>query len=238
MEKDMMCAAEGVNADQEFDTLEQWLQIFQDTAKKLGVLDQLPQIVQHAADNLNLYKNLEEVIGRVIKDFDVRHFLDAQCNFLITLIRSKSELREGFIDDDVIKLAIDIAYKACLVAGFEAGITIKGQKDLSKFKEIEMYLNIIKDAFCSLDEYISKSYKDNELYEAIQNSVDKFNLKNILYPENLKYYNFYRDFLILSKTTKSVFLATRIMFAIGFMAGYAQSRDRSQYWLQESARGL
>jgi len=238
MEKDMRCATEGDNADQEFDTLEQWLQIFQDTAKKLGVLEQLPQIVQNAADNLNLYKNLEGVIGNAIKDFDVFHFLDAQCNFLITLIRHKSELREGLIDDDVIKLAIDIAYKACLVAGFGAGIIIQGQKDLSKFKEIEMYLNIIKEAFCSLDEYIIKSYKDNELYEAIQNSVEKFNLTNILDPGNLKYYNFYRDFLMLSKTTKSVFLATRIIFAIGFMAGYAQSQDRSQYWLQESARGL
>ena len=234
----MMCAAEGVNADQEFDTLEQWLQIFQDTAKKLGVLEQLPQIVQNAADNLNLYKNLEGVIGNAIKDFDVCHFLDVQCNFLIKLIINKSELREELIDDDVIKLAIDIAYKACLVAGFGAGIIIQGQKDLSKFKEIEMYLNIIKESFCSLDEYISKSYKDNELYEAIQNSVEKFNLTNILDPENLKYYNFYSNFLMLSKTTKSVFLATRIIFAIGFMAGYAQSQDRSQYWLQESARGL
>ena len=238
MEKDMMCAAEGVNADQEFDTLEQWLQIFQDTAKKLGVLEQLPQIVQNAADSLNLYKNLEGVIGNAIKDFDVCHFLDVQCNFLITLIINKSELREGLIDDDVIKLAIEIAYKACLVAGFEAGIIIQEKKDLYKFKEIEMYLNIIKESFCSLDEYISKSYKDNELYEAIQNSVEKFNLTNILDPENLKYYNFYSNFLMLSKTTKSVFLATRIIFAIGFMAGYAQSQDRSQYWLQESARGL
>jgi hypothetical protein len=238
MEKDMMSAAEGVNADQEFDTLEQWLQIFQDTAKKLGVLEQLPQIVQNAAENLNLYKNLEGVIGNAIKDFDVCNFLDVQCIFLITLIRHKSEFREGLIDDDVIKLAIDIAYKACLVAGFEAGIIIQEKKDLYKFKEIEMYVNTIKDAFCSLDEYISKSYKENELYEAIQNSVDKFNLKNILDPENLKYYNFYRDFLMLSKTTESVFLATRIIFAIGFMAGYAQSQDRSQYWLQESARGL
>ena len=247
-----MSAAEDVNAGQDFGTLDQWLEIVQDAANKLGFLDQLQDIVRHVTNNLILYQNLNNVnFEHVIKDFDIPRFLDAQCKFLITLIRHKSELKEGIIDDDIIKLAIDIAYKACLAAGFETGITIQGQKDLHKFKEIEMYLNIIRDAFCNLDKYISKSYKDNELREAIQNSVEKVNLKNILDSEDIKYYDFYRKLPIFSlesfsnqevsssfyrKITRTVFLATRIMFAAGFIAG--QKYALSQRWSQEATNML
>jgi len=245
MEKDMIFVVEGVNAAQDFVTLEQLLQIVQQAAQKLGALKKLPQIVQYTADKLKLYQNLKEVNGHLIGDFDVYHFLDENYKILfrlIRLMRYKSYFREALIDDDFIKLAIDISCKACLLMGFETGIIKLGQTDPSKFEEQKMYVNIINEAFSSLDEYISKSYKDNKIYEFIKNSVKKFNLKNILESKDIKYYNFYHELLLLplESYSNSVFLATRVMFGIGFMAGqkYVLSQKSSQYLLQELGRML
>ena len=240
-----MFAAEDVNADQEFSTLEQWPQIVRDAAEKLGVLDQLPQIVQYTTEKLKLYQNLKELNGHLIGDFDTFRFLDEQYKFLVRLIRLmryKSYFREALIDDDFIKLAIDISCKACLLMGFETGIIKLGKTDLSKFEEQKMYVNIISEAFCSLDKYIGKSYKENNLYELTKNSIKKFNLKNILESKDIKYYNFYHESLLLSleSYSKSAFLATRAIFAIGFMAGqkYMLSQKSLQYLLQEFGRML
>ena len=232
-----MSAAEGVNTAQEFGTLEEWLQIVRGAAQKLGFFGQLPQIAQYTAENLIFYKNLnEKKVGNAIGDLDVYSFLDAQFRYLIKL-KTISYFREGLIDDNIIKLAVDIACKACLVMGFRTGIKSVELKDSSQLKEQEKYLNIINDVICKFQEYVMnlrEYYKDNELNEAIQNAIKEVDLENRLKPEDLKYYNFYREFLldILKpssnqegvfgpKTMPLVILSTRMIFTIAFKAAFA-----------------
>jgi hypothetical protein len=245
MEKGTMSVAESVNADQGFGTLWQWLQIVQYAAQKLGFLEQLPKIVQYTADNLIFYQNLNgKKAGHVIGDLDVYRFLDEQFRYLIKL-KCISYFREGLIDDNVIKLAVDIACKECLVLGSRAGIKSVELKDSSKLKEQEEYLNTIFFVLLKFNKYVndlSKYYKDNELHEAIQNSIKKVDLENRLKSEDLKYYNFYREFLFeilkpssnlfeilkpssnnketFDPTMPLVILATRMLFTIAFKAKF------------------
>jgi hypothetical protein len=243
MEKGTMSVAEGVNADQGFGTLWQWLQIVQYAAQKLGFLEQLPQIVQYTADNLIFYQNLNrKKAGHVTGDLDVYRFLDEQFRYLIKL-KCISYFREGIIDDNVIKLAVDIACKACLVMGSRAGIKSVELKDSSQLTEQGEYLNIINGVLCKFQEYVMnlcKSYKDNDLHKAIQNAIKELNLENSLKSEDLKYYNFYREFLFeilkpssnlfevlkqssnqketFDPTMPLVILSTRMLFTIAFKA--------------------
>ena len=233
----MMSAAEGVNAGQDLGTLEQWLQIVQDAAQKLGFLEQLPQIVQHTVDNLIFYQILnKEKVGNVVSDPDPYVSLDALFKYLIKL-KYESCLYKELIDNHVIKLAVDIACKECLVLGSRAGIKSVELKDSSKLKEQEEYLNTIFFVLLKFNKYVKdlyKYYKDNELYESIQNDIKKIDLENRLKSDYLKYYNFYREFLfeILKhssnqegifdfKTIPLVILATRMLFTTAFKSELA-----------------
>jgi len=211
-------------------------------------LENLQKFVQYVNDSLGFQESFRRgnFDNGIIGDFDVYRFLDEQCRYHLIrvnsfILRHTSHLREGYINDRV-KTAIDIACMAYLAIGFRAGTKNIEQKYLSEFKDQDI-LKVAVESFSKLAEYVIESGKyygkDNDLYKGVQDAIGNFNLEDSLGSEDLKNYNYSREFLLYSlqsssnhkgtldpKTMGSVLLAIQMLLTVGFKAGqkYAQSQ--------------
>jgi hypothetical protein len=225
MEKDTMVPAEGVNADQN-------LYMGELERQSWITLEKLQEFVQYVTGSLDFYESFrkENVDNGIIGDFDIYRFLDEQCRYYLNhvhlfILSHISHLREGFINDSF-ELAIDIACKAYLAIGFRAGTKNIEQKDLSESADYAAEFG----KYCE---------KNSDFCEVVQDVIGNFNLENILESEDLKNYNYSREFMLYSlnsssnhkgtldpRTIGSVLLAIQMLLTIGFKAGqkYAQSQ--------------